>query len=74
MLPSLSRKKGIRMLVAGKLSAKHKKRTMQLKKKQQLGQKLPEITSGETEASRTESFSAHPSANRETPTTIVLTI
>ena len=47
-----------------------------LKKKQHLGQELPEVTRGETEISRTEShaFRTHPSANREAPTTIVLTV
>jgi putative transposase len=43
------KKKGIRMLVAGELSVKQKKRAMRLKKKQQLGQELPEVTRGETE-------------------------
>jgi hypothetical protein len=70
------KKKGIRMLVAGELSVKQKKRAMQLKKKQHLGQELPEVTHGETEISRAEShaFGTPPSVNRETPTTIVLTV
>jgi putative transposase len=69
------KKKGIRMLVAGELSVTQKKRAMRLKKKQQLGQELPEVTRGDTEVSRAKShaFSLHPSVNRETPTTIVLT-
>jgi hypothetical protein len=64
------------MLVAGELSVKQKKRAMRLKKKQQLGQELPEVTRGETEISRSEShaFRTHPSVNRETLTTIVLTV
>jgi len=64
------------MLVAGELSVKQKKRAMRLKKKQQLEQELPEGTREETEISRTEShaFRTHPSANRETPTTVVLTV
>jgi len=64
------------MLVAGELSVKQKKRAMRLKKKQQLGQELPEGTRVETELSRTEShaFRTHLSANRETRTTTVLTV
>jgi hypothetical protein len=63
------------MLVAGEPSVKQKKRAMRLKKKQHLGQELPEVTRGETEVSRPKShtFSSHPSVKRETPTTIVLT-
>jgi hypothetical protein len=64
------------MLVAGELSVKQKKRAMRLKKKQHLGQELPEVTRGETEISRAEShaFRTHLSVNRETPITIVLTV
>jgi len=64
------------MLVAGELSVKQKKHAMGLKKKQHLGQELPEVTRGETEISRSEShaFGTHPPVNRETPTTIVLTV
>jgi len=72
----VTKKKGISMLVAGELSVKQKKRAMRLKKKQQLGQELPEGTRVETELSRTEShaFRTHLSANRETRTTTVLTV
>ncbi len=61
------KKKGIRMQLAGELSVKQKKRSMRLKKKEQLGQELSEDTCGEIEISRTKSraFSSHPSVNRE---------
>jgi len=42
----LIKKEGIRMLVASELSVKQKKRAMRLKKKQQLGQELPEVRAG----------------------------
>jgi len=59
------------MLLDGGISGKHKKRAMRLKKKHRLGQELAEVTHGEKEISRIKgnTFSSHPSLNRETPTT-----
>jgi len=49
---------------------------LRLKKKNRLGQELAEVTHGEKEIRRIKgnTFSAHPSLNRETPTTRAATI
>jgi hypothetical protein len=64
------------MLLDGGISVKQKKRVMRLKKKYQLGQELAEVTHGEKEISRIKgnTFSSHPSLNRETPTTVAAAI
>ncbi len=53
-----------------------RKRVMRLKKKHQLGQELAKVTHGEKEISRIKgnTFSSHPSLNRETPTTVASAI
>src|SRR5574342_717025 len=67
---------GIRMLLAGGISGKHKKRVMRLKKKKQLGREPAEVTRGEKEIRRSvgAACGTHPSLNRETPTTIATAI
>ena len=70
------KKTGIRMLLDDGISVKQKKRVMRLKKKHHLGQELAEVTHGEKEISRIKgnTFSSHPSLNRETPTTVAAAI
>ncbi|HSA78007.1 MAG TPA: zinc ribbon domain-containing protein, partial [Nitrospirota bacterium] len=67
---------GIRMLLAGGISVKQKKRVMRLKKECHLGQELAEVTRGEKEIRRIKgnTFSSHPSLNRETPTIVATAI
>jgi hypothetical protein len=70
------KKTGIRMLLDGGISVKQKNRVMRLKKKHHLGQELAEVTHGEKEIRRIKgnTFSTHPSLNRETPTTVAAAI
>jgi putative transposase len=70
------KKTGIRMLVEGGISVKHKKRVMRLKKKHHLSQELAEVTHGEKEISRSvgTACGTHPSLNRETPTAVATAI
>jgi putative transposase len=70
------KKAGIRMLLDGGISVKHKKRVMRLKKKHHLGQELAEVTHGEKEIRRSVGIACGTlsSLNRETPTTIATAI
>jgi putative transposase len=67
---------GIRMLLEGGISGKHRKRVMRLKKRHHLGQELAEVTRGEKEIRRIKgnTFSSLPSLNREPPTTVTTAI
>ncbi len=73
---NIIKKRGIKLLVEGEILVKQTKRAMRLRKKKHLGPEQPEVTRGEMELDelRTTVCSAHPSSNRETPTTIAQTV
>jgi len=70
------KKTGVRMLLAGEISVKQKKRVMRLKKKHQLGREPAEVTHGEKEIRRfvASAYETLPSLNCETPATIASAI
>ena len=69
------KKRGIAKLLSGERTVKEKKKTMRLRKKQQLGMDDAEVTRGEKTGSRaTDHRGTLVSLNRETPTTTVLTV
>jgi putative transposase len=69
------KKRGVQMLHVGRTAVKEKKRTMRLRKKSGLGREPTKATRGEKDISRIAGIcGAQPSTNRETPTTIEVSI